>query len=120
MINNSEDQQVSYISKREVPVPPISYILPEVTVSTSDPVTGAEENEYCYVNPHTINVHTSQGDSGSNQTVLRKRHMSHLMSCRRHTHARVKSIVAEPPTARKQEVAKARYKLQPNILSAQV
>ena len=36
----------------------------------------------------------------------------HTFQCRRHTYA--KSILAEPPSASKEQVAKVRYKLQPN------
>ena len=120
MINNYEDPYVSYTNKKELPVPPVSLTIPEVTISTPDHVTDTGENEYCYVDPHTVNVRTPQSDSGSNEAVLRKRHTSHdhLITCGRLT--RVKSIVAEPPSARKEEVAKARYKLHPNNPSVQV
>ena len=118
MIDNYEDPYVSHTNKKELPVPPVTLTIPEVTVSAPDHTTDTEENEYCYVDPHTVNVRTPQSNAGSNEAVLRKRHTSHLVTCGRL--ARVKSIVAEPPIARREEVAKARHKLQPNNPSTKV
>ena len=117
MINNYEDEYVPYAHKKKIPVPPDNLAIPEIKVSTPDRVTNNEEHEYCYVDPHTINARSPQGDTDNNQTELRKRRMSRLMSFTRHT--RVKSIVAEPPSARKEEVARARHKLQPITPSVQ-
>ena len=116
MINDYEDPYNMY--KKEGPVPPASLVIPEIKVAT--PETTTAENEYCYVDPHTINIQTPQSDSDSNSShaVLRRRHMSYLVPCRRLTCA--KSIVADPPSARKEEVVKARCKLQPTNTSVQV
>lgn len=115
MINSCEYQQISGASKKETAVPPANLSIPEITVSTPERVNAVSctaESEYYNVTPHVANVHTPQGCPDSDHGLLRRRHTSHLISCRRHTCA--KSIVAEPPSANKEEVAKARYKLQPN------
>ena len=96
-------------------VPPTSLTIPDIKVSTSEYVNDdscSEENVYCNVTPHTANAHALQADPDSHRDLLRRRHTSHVTSCRRYTYA--KSIVAEPPSANKDEVAKARYKLHPN------
>jgi len=118
MINNYEDEYAPHVHKKEIPVPPNNLAIPDIKVSTPDRMTDNEEHEYCYVDPHTINVRTPQGDNNNNQDVLQKRRMSHLMSFTRHT--RVKSIMAEPPSAGKEEVARARCKLQPTTSSTQM
>jgi len=94
---------------------------PEIAVSTHGPVNDGSsnaENEYQSLNPDTVNVHVQQGEQENYQSLLRNKQVSHLIACRRH--ACVKSIVADPPIANKEEVVKARCKLQPIDLSMQV
>ena len=99
---------------------PASLLVPEVTISTPGSETGVEENGCHSLNQNTVNVCVQQGDPDNNnhQDLVRKRNMSHLMVCRRHTCA--KSIVADPPCASKEDIVKARCKLQSINSSLQV
>ena len=111
------DEIITDSSNKEASTPPSSLTIPEISVSepeytyvtTASPI---RDNEYCNVSLRSFNVLTPQDDTESHHSLPRRRHTYHLMQCRRHAYA--KSIVAEPPSASREEVAKARCKLQPN------
>ena len=111
-----EDEIIADTNIAETPTQPSSLQVPEITVSKPDheyeyinTVSHTGENEYCNVSLRSFNMFTPQDDAESCHNLPRRRH---TFQCRRHAYA--KSIVAEPPSASKQEVAKARYKLHPN------
>ena len=96
----------------EAPTPPSSLQIPEITISKPEyvnTVSHTGENEYCNVSLHSFSVLTPQDDEENCHDLPCRRH---TFQCRRHTYA--KSILTEPPSASKEEVAKVRYKLQPN------
>ena len=107
-----EDEIIADSNITEAPTTPSSLQIPEITVSKPEyvnTVSHTGENEYCNVSLRSFSVLTPQDDAENCHDLPRRRH---TFQCRRHAYA--KSIVAEPPSASKEEVAKARYKLQPN------
>ena len=70
-------------------------------------------NVYLSIDPQTSNANTGVGYQG----LLRKRSGSRAVTSRARYSA-VKSIIAEPPCANKEEIAKARFKLKPSNTSS--
>ncbi|XP_065902091.1 mucolipin-3-like isoform X2 [Dysidea avara] len=70
-------------------------------------------NIYLSLDPQTSNMNAGQGYQG----LLRKRSGSRAASTRAR-YSTIKSIIAEPPCANKEEIAKARFKLKPSNTSS--
>jgi len=69
-------------------------------------------NIYLSLDPQTSNLNPGQGYQG----LLRKRSGSRV-AISRARYSAIKSVIAEPPCANREEIAKARLKLKPSNAS---